>query len=62
MSSWFVMSAIGLFQMEGGCSEKPFYELASPRYPKITIRLDGKYGRGKTFVIEAPGACREPNF
>ena len=30
MSSWFVMSAIGLFQMEGGCSEKPFYELASP--------------------------------
>ena len=62
MSSWFVMSAIGLFQMEGGCSEKPFYELASPRYPKITIRLDGKYGRGKTFVIEAPGASKENKY
>ena len=34
MSSWFVMSAIGLFQMDGGCSEKPYYELASPRYPR----------------------------
>lgn len=59
MSSWFVMSAIGLFQMDGGCSEKPFYELGSPRYPKITIRLDGKYGRGETFVIEAPNASKE---
>lgn len=56
MSGWFVMSTLGLFQMEGGCSEQPFYELGSPRYPKITIRLDGKYGRGKTFTIEAPGA------
>lgn len=62
MSSWFVMSAIGLFQMEGGCSEKPFYELASPRYPKITIRLDGKYNRGETFVIEAPNASKENKY
>ena len=62
MSSWFVMSAIGLFQMDGGCSEKPYYELASPRYPKITIRLDGKYNRGETFVIEAPGASKENKY
>lgn len=59
MSSWFVMSTIGLFQMDGGCSETPSYELGSPRYPKMTIRLDGKYGRGETFVIEAPNASKE---
>lgn len=62
MSSWFVMSALGLFQMEGGCSEIPFYELASPRYPKITIRLGGKYNRGETFVIEAPNASKENKY
>lgn len=62
MSSWFVMSSLGLFQMDGGCSEKPFYELASPRYPKITIRLDGKYNRRETFVIEAPSASKENKY
>lgn len=62
MSAWFVMSALGLFQMEGGCSEEPWYELAAPRFPKITLRLDGKYGRGQTFTIEAPGASAETKY
>ena len=62
MSSWFVMSAIGLFQMEGGCSLQPFYEVTTPRYPKVTIHLDGKYGRGKRFVIEAPKASKENKY
>lgn len=62
MSSWFVMSALGLFQMDGGCSATPVYELGSPRYRKATIRLDGKYGRGQTFTIEAPGASRENKY
>lgn len=56
MSSWFVMSTLGLFQMDGGCSLEPFYELGSPRYPEIRIRLDGKYGRGDVFVIKARNA------
>lgn len=62
MSSWFVMSAIGLFQMEGGCSLKPFYEVTTPRYPKITIHLGEKYGRGKRFIIEAPKASKEHKY
>lgn len=62
MSSWFVMSAIGFFQMEGGCSEVPTYELGSTRYPRITLHLNGKYGRGKQFVIEAPNASAENKY
>ena len=62
MSSWFVMSALGLFQMDGGCSATPVYELGSPRYRKATVRLDGKHGRGQTFTIEAPGASRENKY
>ncbi|MDE3068063.1 MAG: GH92 family glycosyl hydrolase, partial [Verrucomicrobiota bacterium] len=37
MSSWFVMSSIGLFEMDGGCRVNPIYEIGSPLYPKITI-------------------------
>jgi predicted alpha-1,2-mannosidase len=53
MGAWFVMSAMGLFETEGGTSAKPFYEIGSPLFEKITIQLDPKYYPGKTFTIEA---------
>ena len=53
MSAWFVMAALGLFQIDGGCRKEPIYELTSPLYPKTTIHLGERYGRGKDFVIEA---------
>lgn len=58
MSSWFVMSALGLFQMDGGCSARPMYELGSPRFPKVTLHFKNEYGRGDTFVIEAQNASK----
>lgn len=62
MSSWYVMSTIGLFQMDGGCSTEPFYELGSPRFNKVTIQLSDKYYGGKTFVIEARHASKENKY
>ena len=53
MGAWFVMSAIGLFEMDGGGAVRPIYEIGSPLFDKITIRLDPKYYAGGTFVIEA---------
>ncbi len=52
MGAWYVMSAIGLFEMDGGCAVDPVYEISGPIFDKITIHLDNKYYRGKTFVIE----------
>jgi putative alpha-1,2-mannosidase len=52
------MSAIGLFQMDGGCRVDPVYEIASPLYEKVVIDLGERYGRGKTFTIEAKNASR----
>ncbi len=53
MSAWFVMASLGLFQTDGGCRTEPIYEIASPLYPRVTIHLGERYGRGKDFVIEA---------
>ena len=53
MGSWFVMSAMGLFETKGGASVKPFYEIGSPIFENVTIHLDPKYYPGKTFTIEA---------
>ena len=62
MSSWFVMSALGFFQLDGGASTTPTYELASPRYPKVTLNMGGGYGRGQKFVIEARNASKENKY
>jgi putative alpha-1,2-mannosidase len=53
MGGWFVMSAMGLFQTDGGASVKPFYEIGSPLFKKVTIHLDPNYYPGKTFIIKA---------
>ena len=58
MSSWFIMSTIGLFQTDGGCSLQPVYEIGSPRYPQIKLVLNGKYNRANEFVIKATNASR----
>lgn len=59
MGGWYVMSALGLFEMNGGVSLKPELELSSPLFNKITIRLDPGYYKGKTFTIEARNNSKE---
>jgi predicted alpha-1,2-mannosidase len=53
MGSLAVLLKIGLFSTNGGTSEKPFYEISSPIFSKITINLNPAYYPGKKFVIEA---------
>ncbi len=62
MSAWYVMSSIGLFQMDGGASIVPYYELGSPVFEKIIIHLSDEYYSGKTFVIEAKNVSRENKY
>jgi predicted alpha-1,2-mannosidase len=61
MGAWFVMSAIGLFQVDGGCRTRPIYEIGSPLFDRAVVRLDPRYYPGKSFVIEtrnnAPANC-----
>ncbi|MHC1769273.1 MAG: GH92 family glycosyl hydrolase [Verrucomicrobiia bacterium] len=62
MSAWFVMAAIGLFQTDGGCQVNPIYEIASPLYRKIILDLGLRYGRGKTFTIDARNVSRNKPY
>ena len=53
MGGWFTMSAIGLFEMDGGVTDSPTFDITSPLFDEITIQLDKKYASGKTFRIVA---------
>ncbi|AYB34859.1 GH92 family glycosyl hydrolase [Chryseolinea soli] len=62
MSAWFIMATLGLFQTDGGCSINPIYEIGSPLFEKVSIDLGQKYGRGKSFTIEAHHASRDNKY
>lgn len=48
MSAWYVLAAIGFHPV---CPGDMRYEICSPLFNKITIQLDPKYAKGKTFSI-----------
>lgn len=52
MGSLAAMLKMGIFSTDGGTAQKPFYELSSPIFSKITLQLNPKYYPGKQFVIE----------
>lgn len=59
MGAWFVMTAMGLFEMNGGTSPDLRVDLTGPLFDKITIRLDPAFYPGKEFVIETRNRSEE---
>jgi len=43
--------AIGLFDVAGGVALKPSYQITSPLFDRVTIRLNPDYFPGLTFTI-----------
>lgn len=52
MGSLSVLMAIGLFNLQGNVSAEPVYDITSPIFDEVTIKLDPKYYSGKEFVIK----------
>jgi len=55
LGSWYVMTALGLFDVKGFTDAKPIVELGSPMFDKATIAL----GNHKQLVIEAKNNSKE---
>ncbi len=62
MGAWYVMSAIGLFEMDGGGATQPVYEIGSPLFEKVTLHLDDDYYSGKNFTIIAKDVSTENRY
>lgn len=52
LGSWYVLAAMGLFDVQGGVCQRPTYQLGSPQFDRIEISLKGHKNSGKRFVIE----------
>jgi len=53
------LMAIGLFNIIGTESSTPFYEITSPVFEKVTIKLDNRYYKGKEFIIKTYNNSKE---
>ena len=53
LGAWFVLAAIGLYDVQGGAGREPTYQIGSPIFDRVTIHLDPRYYPGRQFVIEA---------
>ncbi len=51
MGALAVLVKMGLFQMTGGTEADPVYELGSPSFDRIRIKLHPKYAKGEYFDI-----------
>jgi predicted alpha-1,2-mannosidase len=56
MSAWYVLAASGLHP---ACPGEPRYEIFTPLFDKINLRLDPAYAKGKVFTITAQNNSNE---
>lgn len=50
MSAWYVLAAVGIHPI---CPGDTRYEITSPVFNKVDIKLDSRYASGTQFTIEA---------
>jgi putative alpha-1,2-mannosidase len=53
------LTAIGLFSLNGTCSIDPVYDITSPVFDEIVIKLNNDYYPGKEFVIKTYNNSRK---
>ena len=53
------LMAMGLFSLKGNCSTEPVYEVTSPVFDEITIKLSPDYYTGKEFKIKTYNNSKE---
>ena len=52
MAGISALMAMGLFSLDGGSAYNPMYDITSPVFNEITIRLDSRYYKGNEFKIK----------
>lgn len=62
MGALSALMSIGLFSLQGNASVTPVYELTSPIFDSITIKLDPEYYKGTAFTILTHNNSKENSY
>jgi predicted alpha-1,2-mannosidase len=55
LGAWFVLAAMGLFDIQGGTAPDPQFQLSSPLFDEVRIQLHPKHHGGEAFAIKSKG-------
>jgi predicted alpha-1,2-mannosidase len=53
------LMSLGLFSLQGTCSQQPVYEITSPVFDEVTIKLHPQYYKGTQFTIRTYNNSKE---
>jgi len=59
LGAWYVMAALGLFDVQGHAGLNPTFQFGSPLFDRVTIQLDPTYYSGKELVLETKNNSKE---
>ena len=62
LGAWYVMSAIGLFDVKGLTGINPEFQIGSPLFDRVSVRLNHDYYPGREFVIEARNNSKDNKY
>lgn len=62
LGAWFVMAAMGLFDVQGHAALNPSFQFGSPLFDKVTVQLNPEYYSGKELIIETRNNSGENVF
>ncbi|MBV6647476.1 MAG: GH92 family glycosyl hydrolase [Cyclobacteriaceae bacterium] len=62
MGALGVLMAIGLFSVDGSAASDPTYEITSPIFDQVVIKLDQDYYEGDSFIIETEDNSSENQY
>ena len=52
LGAWYVLAAIGLFDVQGHANINPTFQFGSPMFDQVTITLNPEYYKGKKLIIK----------
>ena len=62
LGAWYVMSSLGLFDVQGGSPVRPTFQIGSPMFDEVTIKLNPMNATGKTFTIHTHKTGTTPYY
>jgi predicted alpha-1,2-mannosidase len=62
LGAWYVMAAMGLFDVQGGAPARPTYQLGSPMFDEVKVRLNPINASGKELIIRTVKHGKNPIY
>lgn len=62
MGAWYVLASMGLFDVQGGTPVRPTYQIGSPMFTEVKVKLSPVNATGKELVIRTVKKGKNPCY